>query len=69
MASIDAGCCSLADVKCDTKASTGCGGCAAMLKNLVDDELAARGVTVDKSICEHFPIPARSFITWPGSVR
>jgi nitrite reductase (NADH) large subunit len=26
-----------------------------MLKNLVDDELVARGVVVDKSICEHFP--------------
>ena len=52
---IDAGCCSLGAVKGETKASTGCGGCAAMLKNLVDDELAARGVTVDKSICEHFP--------------
>jgi nitrite reductase (NADH) large subunit len=54
--SIDTGCCSLADVKGDTKASTGCGGCAAMLKNLVEDELTARGVTVDKSICEHFPL-------------
>ncbi|MGB1140373.1 MAG: nitrite reductase large subunit NirB, partial [Halioglobus sp.] len=52
---IDGGCCSLGDVKGETKASTGCGGCAAMLKNLVDDELAARGVEVDKSICEHFP--------------
>jgi len=52
---IDGGCCSLGDVKGETKASTGCGGCAAMLKNLVDDELAARGVTVDKSLCEHFP--------------
>ena len=52
---IDGGCCSLGDVKGDTKASTGCGGCAAMLKNLVDDELGARGVAVDKSICEHFP--------------
>ncbi|TGD73013.1 nitrite reductase large subunit [Mangrovimicrobium sediminis] len=51
---IDAGCCSLGEVKAETKASTGCGGCAAMLKNLVDDELAARGVAVDKSICEHF---------------
>lgn len=55
VSAIDAGCCSLGDVKTDTKASTGCGGCAAMLKNLVDDELAARGVEVDKSICEHFP--------------
>ncbi len=55
VASIDAGCCSLGDVKGETKASTGCGGCAAMLKSLVDDELAARGVEVDSSICEHFP--------------
>lgn len=55
VASIDAGCCSLGDVTGETKASTGCGGCAAMLKNLVDDEFAARGMTVDSSICEHFP--------------
>ena len=55
VASIDGGCCSLGDVKGQTKASTGCGGCAAMLKNLVDDELTTRGVAVDKSICEHFP--------------
>jgi nitrite reductase (NADH) large subunit len=52
---LDGGCCSLADVKSATAASTGCGGCSALLKNLVDDELTARGVTVDKSICEHFP--------------
>jgi nitrite reductase (NADH) large subunit len=54
VASIDAGCCSLGDVKGDTRASTGCGGCAAMLKNLVEDELVTRGVSVDRSICEHF---------------
>jgi len=52
---IDAGCCSLGDVKAETKASTGCGGCAALLKSVVDYELEARGVSVDKSICEHFP--------------
>jgi nitrite reductase (NADH) large subunit len=55
ISAIDGGCCSVGDVKGETKASTGCGGCAAMLKNLVDDELVARGVVVDKSICEHFP--------------
>lgn len=55
VAVIDGGCCSLGDVKGETKASTGCGGCSAMLKNLVDDELTTRGVSVDKSICEHFP--------------
>ncbi len=51
---IDSGCVSLGAVKGATKASTGCGGCASMLKNLLDDELVARGVAVDKSICEHF---------------
>ncbi|MFT6286983.1 MAG: nitrite reductase (NADH) large subunit [Alcanivorax sp.] len=55
VSAIDIGCCSLGDVKSDTKASTGCGGCAAMLKNVVEDELTNRGVVVDKSICEHFP--------------
>jgi len=52
---LDGGCCSVGDVKTETKAATGCGGCAALLKNLVDDELEARGVSVDRSICEHFP--------------
>ena len=52
---IDAGCCSVGDVKSSTKAATGCGGCAALLKNVVDTEMEARGLTVDKSICEHFP--------------
>lgn len=52
---IEGGCVSLADIKSDTKASTGCGGCAALLKNVVDTELAARGVEVNTDICEHFP--------------
>ncbi|MBK6738514.1 MAG: nitrite reductase large subunit [Haliea sp.] len=52
---IDAGCVSLAAVKDATKASSGCGGCSAMLKGLVEDELVARGAVVDKSLCEHFP--------------
>ncbi|MGQ8367072.1 nitrite reductase large subunit NirB [Glaciecola sp. 1036] len=51
---IDGGCCSLGDVKSSTKASTGCGGCAALLKNIVDSELEKRGVEVSKAICEHF---------------
>lgn len=55
MSAVDGGCCSVADVKGETKAATGCGGCAALLKNVVDHELEARGISVDKSICEHFP--------------
>ena len=55
MNAIDAGCCSISEVKDETKAATGCGGCAALVKNVVDSEMEARGLSVDKSICEHFP--------------
>lgn len=51
---MDAGSCSLGGVKSATAASTGCGGCAALLKNIVDDEMAARGLEVNKAMCEHF---------------
>ena len=44
----------LAEVKAVTKAATGCGGCAAMLKSVVEAELEKRGVVVDRSLCEHF---------------
>jgi len=54
VSAIDSGCCSVGDVKGATKASTGCGGCAALLKNVVDSELEKRGVEVSKAICEHF---------------
>ncbi|MFC4257456.1 nitrite reductase large subunit NirB [Marinobacter lacisalsi] len=53
--SIDAGATDLGAVKSETKASSGCGGCAALLKNVVDSELEKRGVEVSKDICEHFP--------------
>ncbi|WP_269518699.1 nitrite reductase large subunit NirB [Alteromonas sp. BMJM2] len=51
---IEGGSCSLGDIKSCTKASTGCGGCSALLKNVVDAELEKRGVEVSKAICEHF---------------
>ncbi|MBV4537440.1 nitrite reductase large subunit NirB [Pseudomonas urmiensis] len=53
-AAIDSGCADLAAVKSCTKAASGCGGCAALLKQVFEHELSARGVTVDKSLCEHF---------------
>ena len=53
-AAIDAGCCDVAGVKASTRAATGCGGCAALLKQVVEHELSARGVAVDTSLCEHF---------------
>jgi len=51
---IDDGCMVVSDVKACTQAGTGCGGCAALLKNVVDFELAARGLEVNTDICEHF---------------
>ena len=51
---VDAGCIDLGDLKAETKAGTGCGGCSALLKQVFEHELSARGVAVDKSLCEHF---------------
>lgn len=51
---IEGGCMSVGDVKGCTQAATGCGGCAALLKNVVDFELNARGLEVNTDICEHF---------------
>ncbi|MBU1620379.1 MAG: nitrite reductase large subunit NirB [Gammaproteobacteria bacterium] len=54
VAAMDSGCCDLASIKSCTKASTGCGGCTALLKSVVDDELKSRGVEVKNHLCEHF---------------
>ncbi|MEH6800143.1 MAG: nitrite reductase large subunit NirB [Halopseudomonas sabulinigri] len=51
---VDTGCTDLGDLKLATKAGTGCGGCSALLKQVFEHELSARGVEVDKSLCEHF---------------
>ncbi|HWK55514.1 MAG TPA: FAD-dependent oxidoreductase, partial [Hyphomicrobiales bacterium] len=53
-AAMDGGALTLAAVKHETKASTGCGGCAALLKSVVDSELKARGVAVTNHLCAHF---------------
>ncbi len=41
-------------VKQCTKAATGCGGCSALVKQVMEFQLAAQGVEVKKDICEHF---------------
>ncbi|AKA24347.1 nitrite reductase large subunit NirB [Pseudomonas chlororaphis] len=53
-AAIDGGCSELGQLKATTRACTGCGGCAGLLKQVFEHELVARGVSVDKSLCEHF---------------
>jgi len=49
-----AGCCTMGDLKTQTKASTGCGGCSALTKQVLDSELASLGFEVNNDLCEHF---------------
>jgi len=60
---IENGCQTVADVKGCTSAATGCGGCAALLKNVVDFELSARGLEVNTDICEHFKYTRQELFT------
>ncbi len=53
---IASGCCSVADVKDATKAGSGCGGCAALVKDVVNAELANLGIEVNNNLCEHFAL-------------
>ncbi|MGH1371239.1 MAG: nitrite reductase large subunit NirB [Cellvibrionaceae bacterium] len=41
-------------IKASTQASTGCGGCTALTKQVVDAELASLGYEVKNDLCEHF---------------
>jgi nitrite reductase (NADH) large subunit len=54
LGAIDGGACDMAGVKSCTKATTGCGGCTALVQKITDTELAKRGVEVSTDICEHF---------------
>jgi len=54
-AAIDAGCKTLGALKTKTRAATSCGGCSALVSQLLKAELASRGVAVNNHLCEHFP--------------
>ncbi|WP_407731166.1 nitrite reductase large subunit NirB [Pseudocitrobacter faecalis] len=41
-------------IKSCTKAATGCGGCSALVKQVMEFQLARQGVEVKKDVCEHF---------------
>ncbi|WP_392390611.1 nitrite reductase large subunit NirB [Nocardioides sp. L-11A] len=47
----DAGC-----VTACTRAGATCGSCKSVVKKIVEGHFAATGRTVDKSLCEHFPL-------------
>ena len=52
---VSAGATDIGAIKQCTKAATGCGGCSALVKQVMEHQLAAQGVEVKKDICEHFP--------------
>jgi len=54
VSAIDNGSTDIGALKTCTKASTGCGGCAPLLKSLLDSELDKRGMEVNTDLCEHF---------------
>ncbi|MFT5812816.1 MAG: nitrite reductase (NADH) large subunit, partial [Psychroserpens sp.] len=54
IAAINCGAVDVGEVKSSTKAGTGCGGCAALLKKVTDHELEKRGVEINTDLCEHF---------------
>ncbi|MGH6630958.1 MAG: FAD-dependent oxidoreductase, partial [Burkholderiales bacterium] len=51
---IESGCATLGALKKETKASTTCGGCGVLVKQILDCELKKRGVAVNNYLCEHF---------------
>ncbi|MGL4609538.1 MAG: nitrite reductase large subunit NirB [Trueperaceae bacterium] len=52
---IQAGCHDVPSLKKSCKAGTGCGSCVPLLNDLITLELEKAGLSVDKSLCEHFP--------------
>ena len=51
---IENGCTTIGALKTETRASATCGGCATLVKQVLDAELKRRGVEVNDHICEHF---------------
>ncbi len=51
---VENGCHTMPALKDATKAATGCGGCTALLKSVLDCELEKSGFEVNTDICEHF---------------
>lgn len=51
---VQAGACDMSAIKSCTKAATGCGGCTALVTQVLNSELEKQGVEVNTDLCEHF---------------
>jgi len=49
------GCHTLAALKAETKAGSGCGGCVPLITQVLNAELSQQGIAVSHHLCEHFP--------------
>jgi nitrite reductase (NADH) large subunit len=45
----------LGDIKTCTKAASSCGGCSALVSQVINAQLTKQGVEVNTDLCEHFP--------------
>ena len=53
------GVCELKALKACTRAGTGCGSCTPIVQTLMHAALERQGITVDRSLCEHFAYTRR----------
>ena len=51
---ISNGCTTMGALKKETRASATCGGCATLVKQVLESELKRQGVEINNHICEHF---------------
>jgi len=51
---VNAGCQTVAAIKSETKAGTGCGGCVPLVTQVLNAELSKQGIEVNHHLCEHF---------------
>jgi nitrite reductase (NADH) large subunit len=51
---VEDGCTTVGAIKQRTRASSTCGGCAPLVKQILEAELKRRGVALDNRLCEHF---------------
>ncbi len=54
-AAVQAGSCTIGDIKSCTGAATSCGGCAALSTQVMNAEMENLGLEVNTDLCEHFP--------------
>nr|WP_154324427.1 nitrite reductase large subunit NirB [Pantoea sp. 201603H] len=54
ISAVQKGCHTIAALKAETKAGTGCGGCVPLITQVLNVELSRQGIEVNHNLCEHF---------------